>query len=263
MNILSIKYLIRSARTQDGSADTVLKLYLSAVLVLTDQTALTDRHDLKGAVHMERKKNSLPFDRRSQFNDNRDSYLDENGNYVYTRWVKRDNGKWEREIENIIPLTAENMEIIIMLDQNDYDYDLLNRYVKENDDYLIRNQQKKSANNGWRCRDTFGTDPLNNIADPAGDIFSQMFPDDEISDSRVREMEEFVRSKLTEDQQNLLFSHFGDCKFLEDFRCEEEKITGKKVTKQAIHNRWDGIINKACKQFGVKKPEQKYKNTDQ
>ena len=28
------------------------------------------------------------FEKKSQFNDRRDSYVDANGNYVYTEWVK-------------------------------------------------------------------------------------------------------------------------------------------------------------------------------
>ena len=36
----------------------------------------------------------------------KDSYLDESGNYVYTRMVLNQNGKWERQIIDIVPLTA-------------------------------------------------------------------------------------------------------------------------------------------------------------
>ena len=34
---------------------------------------------------------------------------------------------------------------------------------------------------------------------------------------------------------------------------------GKKITKQAMHNRWNKIITKACKYFGVEKPKQAHK----
>lgn len=48
-------------------------------------------------------------------------------------------------------------------------------------------------------------------------------------------------------------------KYLEDIRREEEAATGKKVTKQAVHNRWARIITKGCKHFGVKKPRQEHR----
>lgn len=56
-----------------------------------------------------------------------------------------------------------------------------------------------------------------------------------------------------------MYAHFGERKFLEDIRREEEAATGKKITKQAMHNRWNKIIAKACKYFGVEKPKQAHK----
>ena len=57
----------------------------------------------------------------------------------------------------------------------------------------------------------------------------------------------------------MLYAHLGERKFLEDIRREEEAATGKKITKQAMHNRWNKIIAKACKYFGVEKPKQTHK----
>ena len=59
-----------------------------------------------------RNNDSLNFDHKSHYNDDRDSYIDKNGNYVYTQWVKV--GKsYERRVVDIIPLTEENRDIII------------------------------------------------------------------------------------------------------------------------------------------------------
>ena len=56
-----------------------------------------------------RNNDSLNFDHKSHYNDDRDSYIDKNGNYVYTQWVKV--GKtYERRVVDIIPLTEENRE---------------------------------------------------------------------------------------------------------------------------------------------------------
>ena len=72
---------------------------------------------------MNRNNDSLNFDHKSHYNDDRDSYIDKNGNYVYTQWVKV--GKsYERRVVDIIPLTEENRDIIILLDGSDHDMDL-------------------------------------------------------------------------------------------------------------------------------------------
>jgi hypothetical protein len=207
---------------------------------------------------MQRKKDSLPFEKKSRFNDSRDSYVDENGNYIYTRWVKRSNGKWEREVVATIPFTDENRDIIILLDQNDHDCDLQERYDEENADYSIRNQ-RSNAHGDSADADDFVTDPIDSIKDPNADVFSQLYPDEQPVDPRVQEMEQFVRSELSDEQQDLFFGHMGEGKFLEDIRREQETETGKKVTKQAVHGRWDRIVTKTCKHFGVEKPKQVHK----
>ena len=75
---------------------------------------------------MNRNNDSLNFDHKSHYNDDRDSYIDKNGNYVYTQWVKV--GKsYERRVVDIIPLTEENRDIIILLDGSDHDMDLQDR----------------------------------------------------------------------------------------------------------------------------------------
>jgi hypothetical protein len=207
---------------------------------------------------MQRKKDSLPFEKKSRFNDSRDSYVDESGNYVYTRWVKRDNGKWEREVVATIPFTDENREIIILLDQNDHDCDLQERYDEENADYGIRNQ-RNNVHGDSEDADDFESDPIESIKAPNADAFSQLYPDEQPVDPRVQEMEQFVRSELSDEQQDLFFGHMGEGKFLEDIRREQETETGKKITKQAVHGRWDRIVTKTCKHFGVEKPKQVHK----
>ena len=64
---------------------------------------------------------------------------------------------------------------------------------------------------------------------------------------------------LTEAQRDLVYDHLGAWKYLEDVRREEEARTGKAVTQQAISNRWNKIITKGCKHFGVEKPRKRKK----
>lgn len=209
-----------------------------------------------------KKSKNAPFDKKSHFNDSRDSYVDENGNYVYTRWVKRNNGKWEREVVATIPFSDETKDIIILLDQDDHDCDLQERYDEENADYGIRNQ-RNNAHGDSEDEDSFDSDPIESIADPNGDPLSQLCPDEQPVNPQVQDMETFVRTELSDEQQDLFFAHYGEGKFLEDIRREEEAATGKKVTKQAVHGRWDRIVTKTCKHFGVEKPKQEHKKKGQ
>ena len=118
---------------------------------------------------MSRNNDSLPFAKKSHFNNSRDSYVDENGNYVYTRWIKRNNGKWEREVVATIPFTDENKDIIILLDQDDHDFDLSARYDEENADYNIRSKREK-AQNPAADDQVFDTDPIEEIPDSSNYI---------------------------------------------------------------------------------------------
>ena len=201
-----------------------------------------------------KKKGTPQFERKSHFNNNRDSYVDDQGNYVYTQWVKRDNGKWEREVVATIPFTDETRDIIIYLDADDHDFDLDERYEEENADYGFRNKCKKAKKQDDDME--FDVDPIEEIPDPTA-VTSDEEPVPE--DPMITKIAEFIRTELTEEQQSLLFGHLGEGKFLEDIRREEEAATGKKVSKQAVHNRWNRIVTKACKHFGVDKPKQEHK----
>ena len=208
---------------------------------------------------MQKNNATTPFERKSHFNSNRDSYLDEQGNYVYTRWVKRYNGNWEREVVATIPFTDETRDIIIFLDADDHGFDLDERYEEENADYGFRNKCKNAKKRDDDLE--FDTDPIEQLPDPAS-IASDDEPVQE--NPMIDEIADFIRTELTEEQQNLLFAHLGEGRFLEDIRREEEDATGKKVTKQAVHNRWNRIVAKTCKHFGVDKPKQEHKkNKDQ
>ena len=128
---------------------------------------------------MNRNNDSLNFDHKSHYNDDRDSYIDKNGNYVYTQWVKV--GKsYERRVVDIIPLTEENRDIIILLDGSDHDMDLQDRYVAENADYGMENRKQRQADGSQTDGDddqTFDSDPMESIADPRADVMTTLFPD--------------------------------------------------------------------------------------
>ena len=130
-----------------------------------------------------RNNDSLNFDHKSHYNDDRDSYIDKNGNYVYTQWVKV--GKtYERRVVDIIPLTEENRDIIILLDGSDHDMDLQDRYAAENADYGMENRKQRQADGSQTDGDddqTFDSDPMESIADPRADVMKTLFTDSRVS----------------------------------------------------------------------------------
>lgn len=197
------------------------------------------------------------FEKKSQFNDKRDSYVDANGNYVYTEWVKVGK-KWERRVVATIPLDAENRDFIIMLDGSDHDMDLGDRYEEEHTDYSVENQKAKQAEpDGGTSEDQdFDADPIENIADPHGDAFQQLYPEEEPVNPMVQKAETFISEELKPAQQDMVYGHLGECKYLEDLRREENARTGKNMKKAGYHDRWDRIIQKGCKYFGVEKQKQ-------
>lgn len=210
---------------------------------------------------MNRNNESLNFDHKSHYNDDRDSYIDKNGNYVYTQWVKV--GKtYERRVVDIIPLTEENRDIIILLDGSDHDMDLQDRYAAENADYGMENRKQRQADGSQTDGDddqTFDSDPMESIADPRADVMKTLFPDDTPGNPLVTQAENFIETQLKPVQQDMIYGHLGEGKYLEDLRREENKRTGKEVKKAAYHDRWDRIIQKGCRYFGVEKPKQQKK----
>ena len=210
---------------------------------------------------MNRNNDSLNFDHKSHYNDDRDSYIDKNGNYVYTQWVKV--GKsYERRVVDIIPLTEENRDIIILLDGSDHDMDLQDQYAAENADYGMENRKQRQADGSQTDGDddqTFDSDPMESIADPRADVMKTLFPDDTPGNPLVMQVEEFIETHLKPGQQDMIYGYLGEGKYLEDLRWEENERTGKEVKKAAYHDRWDRIIQKGCRYFGVEKPKQQKK----
>ena len=242
------RYFVRSFLRQRST---------SSFLSLTLCPAVYGRKGTK----MNRNNESLNFDHKSHYNDDRDSYIDKNGNYVYTQWVKV--GKsYERRVVDIIPLTEENRDIIILLDGSDHDMDLQDRYAAENADYGMENRKQRQADGSQTDGDddqTFDSDPMESIADPRADVMKTLFPDDTPGNPLVTQAEDFIETQLKPAQQDMVYGHLGEGKYLEDLRREENERTGKEVKKAAYHDRWDRIIQKGCRYFGVEKPKQQKK----
>ena len=81
------------------------------------------------AQNEDSKNNVVKPVRTSEYDEYRGSYMDADGNYVYTTWDKRGK-KWVEVPVCTIPLgeNGENAEWIIMLDHDGNAVELLNRY---------------------------------------------------------------------------------------------------------------------------------------
>lgn len=197
---------------------------------------------------MKAKKNNVALTRTSAFREDRKNYLTEDG-YTYWRWDE----DLKKEVPVHIGLGEEytdpdgtvrtiDREILIMVDSIDHDEDV------EQDEYE-------------RHTDKSGEDvvnPWDEIEDIKSDPFTLLFPEDAPMDEKVAAILEFMEG-LTEAQRDLVYDHLGAWKYLEDVRREEEARTGKTVTQQAISNRWNKIIAKGCKHFGVEKSRKRKK----
>lgn len=180
--------------------------------------------------------------RTSKYDENRGSYMDANGNYVYTNWERRGN-KWVEIPVCIVPLgnNGENAEWIIWLDRDDHVVDLQNRYQEENVDYGFTNQIVNQ--NIGHGNDMEGTDVWESIADPGADILTMIFPEEEMINSQVKKLFALMRY-LTEDPINLIYAHFGAMKQLKEICDEENAANGTNKSPQSVGNRKKKIIER-------------------
>ena len=199
------------------------------------------------ALNEDSKNNVVKPVRTSEYDKNRGSYMDADGNYVYTTWKKRGK-KWVEVPVCTIPLgkNGENAEWVIMLDHGDHEVDLQNRYQDENADYEFMNRivnQKVGDDD-----DMSDTDAWAMIADPKADVFDALFPEEEEVNPKLQQLEKFMEL-LTEDQINLIYEHFGAGKTLKQICDEENAANGTDKSPQSVGNRKKKILERLKKLF--------------
>lgn len=174
------------------------------------------------------------FEKESKYNKNRTSYFDSKCNYVYVVNEKK---------REIIPYSDELREVFEFLDESDHEMDLQERRERENrvaDVKPIDDKDTKASNAIERAADK----------NPIEMLFSDGV--EENDDLKVK-FKEWIET-LSDSQQDLIYKHFGMRMTFEEIRLEEEK-NGKRVTKQAIHNRWKKLQEKIKKEFGCYFPD--------
>ena len=211
---------------------------------------------------MKAKKNNVALTRTSAFREDRKNYLTEDG-YTYWRWDE----DLKKEVPVHIGLGEEytdpdgtvrtiDREILIMVDSIDHDEDVEQDEYERHTDKVFSDRLARYERSGKSGEDV--VNPWDEIEDIQSDPYTLLFPEDAPMDEKVAAILEFMEG-LTEAQRDLVYDHLGAWKYLEDVRREEEARTGKTVTQQAISNRWNKIIAKGCKHFGVEKSRKRKK----
>lgn len=183
--------------------------------------------------------------RTSEYDPNRDSYVDTDGSYVYTTRVQ-ENGRWIRKVlHRITPDTEENIELILMLDREDHAEDLQHRYEGELLDYGFLNQLNSKAGNDDDMSDT---DAWAAIADRASNIEDILFQDDEDEEPQSVQLHAFMEL-LTESQRGLIYDHYGLEMQLTEICDAENAANGTNKSPQSVGNRKRKILNRLRKLF--------------
>ena len=205
--------------------------------------------------------------RKSEFDPERESFMDGQGNYTYNAWVQQPNGLWELKpiCTAVIGEEGVTAEITIALDDADCEDDRRNNQIRKHRDKVFDGQcaaydADPADENGDKRVDPW--DKASYQAAQGTDILDQIFPEEKPADARMEKLLELMAG-LTEEQRNLIYDHLGARKQFTQIAAEESERKGKKVTRQAISNRWDRILAKLCKGFGVPKPVRRNDNKDE
>ncbi len=206
--------------------------------------------------------NNEALTRTSSYREDRKNYLTEAG-YTYWRWdedLKKEVpvhiGLGEKYTDPDGTVRTIDREILILVDGIDHDEDVREETEERNRDVVFADKAARHERSGNTGEDA--QNPWDAIADPQGDPFSILYGENAPMDEKVQKVLEFM-DKLTDAQRDLIYDHLGAWKYLEDIRREEEALTGKEITQQAMSNRWNKIIARACKYFGVEKPRKRKK----
>ena len=157
--------------------------------------------------------------------------------YTYTYW----NEEAKKSLSITITAGQDGVteEHIIMLNESEHAADLGDRYEKENRDYETENQKSRHESNP---NDSIG-DPIENLQSNAPDPSHILFEEKADEPNPLVEQLLTLMERLTPEQINLIYSIYGECRYLADIAREEGCST------QAIYNRKSKIITRLRKLF--------------
>lgn len=205
--------------------------------------------------------------RKSEFDPERECYMDGDGNYTYNTWIQQPNGLWELKPVYTAKIGEEDVtsEITIVLDDMDCADDRANNQIRKHRDKVFEEQRAAydadpTDENGDKRVDPW--DKVSYQASQGTDILDQILPEDKPTNARMEKLLELMAG-LTDEQRNLIYDHLGARKQFTQIATEESERKGKPVSRQAISNRWDRILTKLCKGFGVPKPVRRSDSKDE
>lgn len=205
---------------------------------------------------MSKNKNSKK--RKSGFNPNRACYLTADGKYYCYEY-------WDDEAKRVVTQRLEvgkdlSVELTILLDQDDHDTDLQDRYESELRDPLF---ETEVASYRADPDNENAVDPWETLADKNGSLEDMMFSEPEQDNPQAVQVRRVIDEACTEAQQKFFFDHFGEGKQLEEMRQAEAEKTGKLPSSAAMTNRKNKIIDKVSKSFGTERVKRhKYSKKD-
>ncbi len=198
--------------------------------------------------------------RKSEYSEERECYMGQDGNYIYNAWIKQTNGRYRLEPVCIAKIGEEDVtaEYTILLDDMDCEDDRKNEAVRKNRDgaydAAVADYENAPLDDDGD-RKVHPLDKATFTARQFNDLSDLLYGDKPPEDPRIVQLREFMDKLLTEDQWNLFYDHLGRNKGFTEIAAEESARLDKKVTRQAVQNRWNKIIAKRCKAFGVPIPK--------
>ncbi len=181
--------------------------------------------------------------RRSKYDKNRSCYMEEDGSYVYevvdleTDAVRK---------ERFVPEDEKTAELVIWLDEDDYQQDLRHRYDEENLDWEMENKRARFVKG--TTEDEFDEDPFYQIKSNMSIPGASLSDEEETEGPRIVKLREFVK-ELTDDQFDLIYDLFGNLKKHREIAEESVKPDRTHPTEQAIYGREQKILKRLRKMF--------------
>lgn len=205
--------------------------------------------------------------RKSEFDPEREAYMSKDGGYTYCQWMEVSTGKWELKPTCTVSIGEDEVtsEITIVLDDMDCEVDRQNNLIRKHRDKVFDEQcaaydADSSDENGNKRVNPW--DKASYQTAQGADILDQIFPEDKPADARMKKLLELLE-ELTKEQRDLIYDHLGARMQFTQISAAESERKGKKVSRQAISNRWDRILAKLCRGFGIPKPIRRSDNTDE
>lgn len=186
--------------------------------------------------------------RKSGFNPDRKTYFTADGKYYCYM-------KWDAELKRDVPMKYEvgkdiSSEITFILDDMDHQEDLNNRYQNELKDPLFESRVNSYEDD---LDSDEALDPWDTVADKVKSPEEVFFAEPEPENSQELKVRQIIEEYCTEAQKNFFYDHFGMTKQLEQMRQEEVSKTGQVLSKQAITNRKNKLLDKVAKALGAER----------